>query len=131
MPEKKVEEKEEKPYPITTSDWVTYLTSKSSNDRSLLFFVGYMAVVVVLGVSDTYKSLNMNVYLIMGVMLILYLLFTKLIGLIQNRMDKYQKLLESIMLGAETNPIDIKEKYKEIEENKRKRKLWKIKKIGR
>ncbi len=126
MPEKKVEEKEEKPYPITITDWITYLTSKSSNDMSLIFFIGYIAIVVVLGFSNTYTSLNMNVYLIMGVMLILYFLFTKLIERIQNRMNKYQKLLESIMLGAETNPADIKKKYKEIKEEKRKRQWWKI-----
>ena len=127
MPEKKVEENEEKSYLITTSDWVTYLTSKSSSDMSLIFFIGYMAVVVVLGFSDTYTSLNIDVFQIIVIMLLLYFIFTKLIERIQNRMNKYQDLLESIMVGDETNPVDIKKKYKEI---KGKKKRWRIKKDG-
>lgn len=133
MSEKKLEEKEEKPYLVTTSDWVTYLTSKSSNDMSLLFYIGYMAVFVVLGFTDTYTSLNMNVFHIIVIMLLLYLFFTKLIGLIQKRIDKYQDLLEHIIVGDETfrTPADIKKKYKKIKEEKRKRKWRRIKKIGR
>ena len=120
--EKKLEEQEEKPYPITIPDWITFLGNKSSTNVNLLVFTGYVSIIVLITLIDNTK--NLPLFYMLVVILFGYFIVLGVIEYMGKRTKPYQDLLEEIMKGEIPNPIDIGKKYKEIKEDLEK-KWWK------
>ena len=123
--EKKVEEQEEKPYPINVSDWITFLGNKSSTNVSLLVFAGSVSIIALITLYETIKDLPLFFKIV--VFLFVYFIVIIVIMYMGNRTKPYQDLLEEIMEGRISNPINIRKKYKKTKEDLEK-KWWKIKK---
>jgi hypothetical protein len=132
MPEKKVEEKEEKPKPyhITIPDWITFLGNKSSTNVNLLVFTGYVSIIALIALLENTKLLNLNPFLTILIVTGGYFIFYVFLDYMGKRTKLYQDLLEEIIKGKITNLIDIRRKYGEIGKELEK-KWWRIKKIGR
>ena len=117
MPEKKVEEKEEKQYPITIPDWITYLTSMFSNAMSLSVVIVSIFAVMVLAFIGFYSPGIFGFFPTLSLMAVAGILFYFLLDNVERRSSKYQKLLKKIMKGEIPKSEEILKEYRKIEKN--------------
>jgi len=117
MPEKKVEEQEEKPYPITISDWLIFLQSNASSNIALYVFIGSFLIALSISSVGLDSSTNL-ISLANSVIIILFITVLLIVWLKSSKQIKnYQRLSQKIILEEIT---DIKEIRKEYEKFKKK-----------
>ena len=102
---------EEKPYPITISDWLFFLESNTSTNLSLYvllgsFLIAIMISVIGLGTSFTFYSL-IGTFIMVIFLIVIILVLRDTTKQIKN----YQNLSQRIILGEITDPKDVRSEY--------------------
>ena len=117
MPEKKVEEKEEKKYPITISDWLIFLESNVSSNIALYVLLGSFLFALSISIIRLDSSIT-PISLIYSVVLIIFIMILS-VGWWNSakQIKNYQRLSQKIILEKITDIEEIRKEYEKFKKD--------------
>ena len=113
------EDKQNEHYDVSISDWITILQDKTSTSKDILIFMASTILATIVAVPQLIRDVmgsNMESWIMtLIIIIILYIVFVYYYNKSLKEHKPYKELLNDILYG-EITKMEIRKKYKEIEE---------------
>ena len=101
-------------YPVTVSDWITFLESNAYTNTNLYVFMGSILIVIIIALISLDEFFDIFYIFIAEVLVISIFIIIGILGYASKRIKHYQQLSQRIIEGELTNPLKIREEYRKF-----------------
>lgn len=113
-------EEQKELYCVSISDWISILQGKTSDSLTLLIFTATIFFAIIVGlpptITNNQKSNELAWLITLMVLLLVYFTFKIVHKRLQKVNEPYELLLNDILYGEITDPVKIRDRYREIDE---------------